>query len=101
VYRECVWYLWRAEERVRFLELKLQMVVSYHVSLGTKPGSSARSASALNHRAISLSSQFTFKLVKFIMFIFSRGNSKEDQRKYKSYILPLKSVSFHTIPRKD
>ena len=36
------------------LELELQMVVSRRCLLGTKPGSSGKAASALNHWAISL-----------------------------------------------
>jgi hypothetical protein len=40
------------------LDLELQMVISHHWVLGIKPGSSARTANALNHGAVSLALHF-------------------------------------------
>ena len=44
-----VWCPWSPEEGVGSLGAELQMVMSYHVSVGNKHGSSART-SDLNHR---------------------------------------------------
>ena len=51
----------RPERASDSLGLKLLVVVSYHVGLEIKPGSSGRAASAFNHSAMSLAPNLSFK----------------------------------------
>jgi hypothetical protein len=48
MYTMCIQFSWNLKEGIRSLEAELQTVVSHNVVLGTKPGSSARAASAFD-----------------------------------------------------
>lgn len=55
IYAPCAWCPRRpVEENIRSPGMELKVVVSQHVVLGTKPGSSARAASTVNHLFFSL-----------------------------------------------
>lgn len=53
----CAWHLRRSEDGTGPLALELQMVVNHQANAGTKPRSSARATSALNHGSISPASR--------------------------------------------